>query len=197
MAVPTVFLSAATIDLKEWRDVLHGAFSRAGFRVLTQEQSLQSPLGDVKRLLTETIADEVGDRRANAAALGNLGLAHYALSDASKAIEYNGQALLVCRETGDRRAQGTILSNLGLAHAALGDARNAIKYHEQALIVTREIGDRRGESHALWNSALAHDSLGNCPEAIARAAAALEIYEAIESPRAAMVRTALAKWRAT
>ena len=88
------------------------------------------------------------------------------------------------------------MSNLGLAHAALGDARNAIKYHEQALIVTREIGDRRGESHALWNSALAHDSLGNCPEAIARAAAALEIYEAIESPRAAMVRTALAKWRA-
>ena len=57
MSVPTVFLSAATIDLKEWRDVLHGAFSRAGFRVLTQDQSLRSALGDVKRLLTETIAD--------------------------------------------------------------------------------------------------------------------------------------------
>ena len=42
----------------------------AAGRVLTQEQSLQSALGDVKRLLTETIADEVGDRRANAAALG-------------------------------------------------------------------------------------------------------------------------------
>lgn len=34
MPAPTVFLSAATIDLKEWRDVLHGAFSRAGFRAL-------------------------------------------------------------------------------------------------------------------------------------------------------------------
>ena len=42
MAVPTVFLSAASIDLKEWRDVLHGAFSRAGFGVLTQEQSLRA-----------------------------------------------------------------------------------------------------------------------------------------------------------
>ena len=55
MAPPTVFLSAATIDLKEWRDVLHGAFSRAGFRVLTQDQSLGSAPGNVKRLLTATI----------------------------------------------------------------------------------------------------------------------------------------------
>ena len=30
MSTPTVFLSAASIDLKEWRDVLHDAFSRAG-----------------------------------------------------------------------------------------------------------------------------------------------------------------------
>ena len=42
MSAPTVFLSAATVDLKDWRDVLHGAFSRAGFRVLTQDQSLRS-----------------------------------------------------------------------------------------------------------------------------------------------------------
>jgi hypothetical protein len=57
MASPVVFLSAASIDLKEWREVLHGAFSRAGFRVLTQDQSLGSAPGDVRRLLTETIAE--------------------------------------------------------------------------------------------------------------------------------------------
>ena len=56
-STPTVFLSAASVDLKEWREVLHGAFSRAGFRVLTQDQSLGSALGDVKRLLTATITD--------------------------------------------------------------------------------------------------------------------------------------------
>ncbi len=49
----TLFLSAASADLKEWRDVLHGAFSRAGFRVLTQEQSLGAAPGDVYRLLTQ------------------------------------------------------------------------------------------------------------------------------------------------
>jgi tetratricopeptide (TPR) repeat protein len=57
MPHPTVFLSAATVDLKEWRDVLDGAFRRGGFRVLTQDKSLRSAPGDVKRLLVETIAD--------------------------------------------------------------------------------------------------------------------------------------------
>lgn len=54
---PTVFLSAATVDLKEWRDVLDDAFRRAGFHVLTQEHSLGSALGDVKRLLADTVAE--------------------------------------------------------------------------------------------------------------------------------------------
>ena len=54
---PTVFLSAATVDLKKWREVLDGAFRRAGFRVLTQDRSLRSAPGDVKRLLAETIAE--------------------------------------------------------------------------------------------------------------------------------------------
>jgi hypothetical protein len=53
MASPVVFLSSASIDLKEWREVLHGAF----FRVLTQDRCLGSSLGDVRRLLAETIAE--------------------------------------------------------------------------------------------------------------------------------------------
>ena len=57
MSTPSVFLSAASIDLKEWRDVLHAAFSRGGFRVLTQDHSLGSAPADVKRLLSETIAE--------------------------------------------------------------------------------------------------------------------------------------------
>lgn len=55
MSSPTVFLSVATLDLKAWRDHLHEAFSRAGFRVLTQDHSLGSASGDVRRLLTDTI----------------------------------------------------------------------------------------------------------------------------------------------
>lgn len=57
MSNPTVFLSAASIDLGVWRKHLHTAFSRAGFRVLTQDESLSSAPGDVKRLLKEAISE--------------------------------------------------------------------------------------------------------------------------------------------
>jgi hypothetical protein len=57
MNTPVVFISAATIDLTPWRTHLHTAFSRAGFRVLTQDKSLASAPGNVKRLLIDTIAE--------------------------------------------------------------------------------------------------------------------------------------------
>jgi tetratricopeptide (TPR) repeat protein len=55
VAAPVVFLSAATLDLKPWRDHLDEAFARAGFRVLTQDRSMRSAPGDVRRLLAETV----------------------------------------------------------------------------------------------------------------------------------------------
>ena len=57
MPDPVIFLSAASVDLKPWREHLHTAFERAGFRVLTQDRSLRSAPGDVKRLLSETIEE--------------------------------------------------------------------------------------------------------------------------------------------
>ena len=119
------------------------------------------------------------------------------IRDRSNAIGYYKQQLAIAREICDRRGEGAALGNLGDAHADLGDARQAIGYYEQALLIDREIGYKPGEGSDLWNSARAHASLGNRPEAIARAAAALEIYEAIAHPSAAKVRAKLAEWRAT
>src|SRR5438093_5871060 len=47
MSVPTVFLSAASVDLRDWRDILHKAFERAGLKVFTQDNSLSAPTGTV------------------------------------------------------------------------------------------------------------------------------------------------------
>ena len=40
MSARTIFISAASDDLERLRNALHGAFSRAHFRVFTQGQSL-------------------------------------------------------------------------------------------------------------------------------------------------------------
>ena len=142
------------------------------------------------------IAREMGDRRDEGTAIGNLGIAYKNLGDALKAIEFHEQQLKIVREIGDRRGEGNALGNLGNAHYILGDARKAIEFFEQCLVLHREIGDRRGEGNALWNSALSLDKLGERAQAIARAEDALQIYETIEDPNAAKVRTTLAEWRA-
>ena len=57
MSALTIFLSAATVDLEEWRTILHDAFHRAGFNVRSQGKNLDIPLGDVRRLLVEHIEE--------------------------------------------------------------------------------------------------------------------------------------------
>jgi tetratricopeptide (TPR) repeat protein len=77
----------------------------------------------------------------------------------------------------------------------LGNAQKAIEFYKQALGIAREIGDRRGEGSILWNLATDLNKLGERPQAISHAEAALKIFEAIEDPRAAQVRSKLAEWR--
>lgn len=141
------------------------------------------------------LARENGDWRGAGNVLGNLGIALNKLGKPHQAIEYHKQSLILKREIGDRRGEGNSLGNLGTSYLNLGEPRQAIEFYEQALVVRRTIGDRRGEGSSLWNLALAWEQLGDHSQAIASAEAALPIFEAIESPHAAMVREALAKWR--
>jgi hypothetical protein len=57
MSNPTVFISAASVDLRDYRDLLHKLFSRAGFRVLTQDNSLGSAPQGVMELLSDHIRE--------------------------------------------------------------------------------------------------------------------------------------------
>ena len=111
-------------------------------------------------------AREIGDRRGEGNALGNLGLAYAALGDARKAIKFYEQRLVIAREIGDRRGEGNAMGNMGNAYAALGEASKAIEFHEQRLVIAREIGDRRGEGNAMGNLGSAYAALGDAPKAI-------------------------------
>ena len=55
MSAPTVFLSAASIDLEEWRDTLHAVLSEGGVHVLSQGNSFGMAPHDVRDLLVRRI----------------------------------------------------------------------------------------------------------------------------------------------
>ena len=84
-------------------------------------------------------ARQLGNRKAEGAHLGNLGLAYAALGDARKAIEYYEQHLAIAREIGDRRGEGNAMFNSSLALFKLGKHREAIKNAESALEIYDQI----------------------------------------------------------
>ncbi len=129
-------------------------------------------------------ARALGDRRAEGALLGNLGLAYAHLGRVEEAIGYYERALDIAREIGDRRGEGNHLGNLGLAYADLGRVEEAIGYYQQALDIAREIGDRRGEGNDLGNLGLAYAALGRVEEAIGYYEQALDIAREIGDRRA-------------
>jgi tetratricopeptide (TPR) repeat protein len=109
---------------------------------------------------------EIGDRRGEGVALGNLGLAHDQLGELRRAIEYFERDLAIARELGDRRGEGQTLGNLGSTYADLGKTRRAIELYEQSLAIAREIGNRRGEANALGDLGNAYADVGNAWRAI-------------------------------
>ncbi len=128
-------------------------------------------------------ARRLGDKGAEEAHLGNLGLAYWSLGDARRAIGYYEQVLAIQREIGDRRGEGADLGNLGSAYLELGDARGAIGYYEQALAIAREVGDRRGEGNRLGNLGIAYANLGDARGAIGYYEQALAIDREIGDRR--------------
>ncbi|WP_017721780.1 CHAT domain-containing protein [Kamptonema formosum] len=113
-----------------------------------------------------TLYREIGNRRGEAASLGNLGNAYDSLGQYTEAIQYHQQSLEIAREIGDRRGEAASLGNLGNAYDSLGRYTEAIEYHQQQLEIAREIGDRRGEAASLGGLGNAYDSLGQYTLAI-------------------------------
>lgn len=95
--------------------------------MLTQAHEIPPPpLGETSRAIQFceqqlAIVREIGDRRGEGNALGNLGLAYADLGETHRAIQLYEQRLTIAREIGDRRGEGNALGNLGVAYKNLGE----------------------------------------------------------------------------
>lgn len=88
-----------------------------------------------------TIAGEIGDRKGEGIALGNLGLAHAGQGETKRAIHFFEQQLTIAREIGDRRGEGDALWNMSVALDQLAKRSRAIQYAEQSLMIHEQIED--------------------------------------------------------
>lgn len=116
-------------------------------------------------------AREIGDRRREGRALGNLSLLCSDQGRMDAALVHQEAALVAADEAEDPGLQCTALCNLGLLHQLMGDSGMAQARLEQALDVARRIGNAFVEGAVLCN-------LGIVLEATSQVEAARERYEA-------------------
>jgi DNA-binding SARP family transcriptional activator/tetratricopeptide (TPR) repeat protein len=92
----------------------------------------------------------LGDRRGQAAALDQIGLAYLREARSREALAYFREAEILYRDV-DRRGEADALSHSGVACWQLGHYPDAEDHLRRALSLYRDAGDRRGEAQTLNN----------------------------------------------
>jgi tetratricopeptide (TPR) repeat protein len=138
---------------------------------LVLKDQIQSALK--KSQLALDICRDKGDRRAESASLGMLGIVARYQNENEKAIEFYKQAFDISREIRDWQSGTTWLGNLGIAYKVIDKPELSIGYHSSALVMTQAIGHRDQEKK--W-----FKSLGNTYEFFDQMERARECFQEIE-----------------
>ncbi|SER62553.1 DNA-binding transcriptional activator of the SARP family [Lentzea xinjiangensis] len=112
-------------------------------------------------------ARSLGDVRAEAVALKELGAACERGSRFAEAERHWTAALALARRLHDRRLEAATLNNLGVAHWRRRDLPAALTSLEASLSVREELADSRGAAHVRTNLGLVRAALGDLPAALA------------------------------
>ena len=124
-------------------------------------------------------------------ALSNLGNALSALDRHQEAAEHQREALRLFRDTGERYGETGALNGLGEALNGLGQATEALQAHAQALDVAREIDEQEEQARAHLGTAAVLRDTDEPEKAADHLRKALDLYSALNSPRAQDIRKML------
>jgi tetratricopeptide (TPR) repeat protein/tRNA A-37 threonylcarbamoyl transferase component Bud32 len=105
------------------------------------------------------IARQIGDRRAEAAALYTLGLIEHNQGNFADAITRYEQALAIARERDDIQQAASALLQISVTRSLFGQTAESVAQTDEALTLMREIGDKRGMAAALYQKGIAQRRL--------------------------------------
>jgi tetratricopeptide (TPR) repeat protein/transcriptional regulator with XRE-family HTH domain len=121
-------------------------------------------------------ARHLGDRPAQADALGTIGDMRRLTGDRVGAARDLEEALETSRELGDRHGQANALSDLGGVRHSIADFPGAARDLEEALGIYRDLRDQHGQAHALLYLGHVRLGMGDYPGAARDLEEALGIY---------------------
>ena len=123
------------------------------------------------------------DRRGEAHALDQMGLAHLRTSRYREALAYFHEARILYRATGDEHGTADTLSHSGITCWHLGRHPDAKDHLGEALSLYRAAGDRRGEAKTLNNLGRMQLLSGYHRDALEAYQSSLKIFAEIGGPQ--------------
>jgi DNA-binding SARP family transcriptional activator len=178
-------IAAHTLALQAARDISDpGRIALAALEL--SEVSQQTGRHEAMLPLAEDAAAiyrEQGDRRGEAHALDQMGLAHLRTSRYREALAYFHEARIAYRAAGDQHGVADTLSHSGITCWHLGRHPDATDHLAEALALYREVGDRRGEGGTLNNFGRMKLLSGQHRDALDAYQRALKIFAEIGMPQ--------------
>jgi tetratricopeptide (TPR) repeat protein len=128
------------------------------------------------------IAEEVGNRRMEGAALFGMGMTHVLLSKFAEAIEYLRRAIEASRQDDDKHTAARTTRYLADVYNQVGLTSDALRAYQEAKRVQRSIGDQRGEADTLMGLGAAELTAGDRTAASHSWRSARDIFVALNEP---------------
>jgi tetratricopeptide (TPR) repeat protein len=132
--------------------------------------------------------EDLGDRRGQAQTLNNVGAIYEKQGNDDEALSAYQRALAIYSNEADKAGQALALNNLGIIYYHKGDHTRALEHYERSLAFKQELGDREGQASTLNNIGFIHEQRKDPRQALTYYERSLNLLEALESPRADVVR---------
>jgi tetratricopeptide (TPR) repeat protein len=130
-----------------------------------------------------TAARQAGDRRREALALNDLGIACTNASEAGRAVTLLQEALGLAGQVGDQALATDVRGNLGMALLWARQPGRGLELLEQALAQARAVGDRYAAKTVLDHQGTAFSALRRPAQALPAFAEALDLARALGDQR--------------
>jgi len=178
-------IAAHTLALQACRDIADPArIAQASLELsevsqLTGRHEATLPLAEDAAAIYRSLAD----RRGEAEALDQIGMAHLRAARSREALAYFHEARILYRAAADQHGVANTLSHSGIACWRLGHYPDAMGHLRDALSLYRDVGDRRGEAKTLNNLGRMQLYFGYHRDALEGYQKSLEIFSEIGGPQ--------------
>lgn len=112
------------------------------------------------------VREEIGDKKAIASSLNNIGGVYFRQGNSDKALDYFRRSLKVSEEVGEKRLVAATIMNIGSIYLTQGNDKQALEYLERSLKSALENGDKSSMADVIINLGGIYSRQGNNDKAL-------------------------------